>query len=94
MPVTRSGKSTGLSVSHRDPNDGKPDGVTIPTCNRMSRVYIEIANLNLSLVTSHGPQISAREVLSKINKIKELYSLVEHIVLIDLTTTMIEHARQ
>ena len=94
MPVTRSDKSTGLSVSHRDPNNGEPDGVTIPTCNRMSRVYVEIANLNLRLVTSHGPQISAREVLSRIDKIKELYSLVEHIVLVDLATAMIEHARQ
>ena len=85
---------TRAPVPHRDPSDGRPDGVNIPACNRMSHAYIEIANLNLDLLTNHNPQISAREVLSKIDKIKELYSLVEHIIIIDLSTTLIERARQ
>ena len=68
--------------------------MTIPACNRISRAYLEIANLNLDLVTNHNPQISARKVLSKIDKIKELYSLVEHIIIIDLSTSLIKRTRQ
>ena len=67
----------GVRQQHRGSN---PSGVPLRTFNWMVRIYIEIATIGTTLVTSSDPAMWSQEILLKVGLIKLLYSIIEQLL--------------